>query len=388
MAFTYTKVDEAIAAIQSEAFHVAIIDLKLRDGDARQQRVDEFEGYRLVMELERYGWLKKMVICVVSHWSDIAQLKPFMRRSPIEMDKARRSLSSGVEVNDVLYFSKNEYQAERLWERIHEELVKKGLYTSSLLQQLDILEVLAHRMSRNMIDHIESESEHSKLAKEDEWLREFYDHNGEAGLQARLKREIADLLMRWAEEVKAEDITLYQIGSGFSKATVVKAHRMVNKRWELPVIIKMGYHREIENEREAYKKLVRRFVLRVPPAENGASTFCWRHRFTILCMRALALRKPITISALKNSKCKWKTLAKNCSLWYQAKYQRKTYGYEYMDYLHCYLPRFKGAIEHLQKQREAGGETFWNRERICFPAIEGDFSQSAIAPRTTRTACQ
>lgn len=376
---TFDNVEEALAAMRSEVFHVAIVDLQLnKASSATRKRVDEFEGYQLVNAIVQSGWLRNMVVCVVSHWSDIAQLEPFKRRSSIEIDTARRSIASGVEVDNIFYFTKNEYSAEQLWQRIHDELIRKGIYTEHLPQQRDILEVLAHRMTRNMIEHIESSSEHSKLAPEDEWLRDFYYHHGESGLQIRLRMEISDLLMRWAQEVQADDIQLYQIGSGLSKATVVKATRMVNNIWELPVIIKMGYHREIRGEREAYKKLVRRFVLRVPPAENGSSTFLLAAQIYDFVHEGISFDDAYINLPIEDLENLIEDLAKNCGLWYQAKYQKKAYAQEYKDYLHCHLPRFKKPIETLQNCSEAGGQIFWEKERICFPDIDGDFANPLI----------
>lgn len=379
LAFTYDKVDEALEALHTEPFHLVIVDLQLNANDPEEKRVDEFEGYRLITQLEKYGWLDKMVICVVSFWSDIARLAPFLRRSVIEIDTARRSLASGVEIDGVIYFSKNEFQNDKFWNRVQRELVKKGLWTERVPQQREILEVLTQRMSRNMIEHIESTAEHSKLASEDEWLKLFYNHYGEKGIQNRIRMEIADLLMRWMEEVKAEDIDLSRVGSGFSKATVIKAHRMLKDGWELPVIIKMGYHREIENERAAYNNVVRRSVLRVPPAQDGPRTFLLSAQIYDFVHEGRSFDEEYhQADKIEDLEKLIEDLAKNCGNWYGRKYQKVAHASEYMSYLHAYLPRFEAPIKHLQEQTEAGGEIFWERPRIHFPMIHSEFANPLL----------
>jgi hypothetical protein len=372
-AWVVKTVEEALAALQAEPFHVVIIDLQLKSSDIAKQNVAEFEGYRLVTKLAEYGWLKKMVVCVVSGWSDIRRLESFQHRSAIEMDTARLSFAYGIEVAEVIYFSKDQYQHEVFWKRIKEELLKKGLYTEHLPKQSDILEILAHRMTRNMIEHIESTSEHSRLAPQDEWLRDFYHHKGEEGLRWRLKMELSDLLMRWSR--KAEGLKLYSIGSGLSKATVVIAVRKGIAMWQNPVIIKMGYHREIDAERNAYTEFVQGSLKRVPYAQNGPRTFLLDAQIYEFVDEGKSFEEiyrdsTVSIEALENL---IDDLFQNCDNWYQASRQHIASAAEYMSYLHCYPKRFQQPLEILQARDEAQGQVFWAVDTICFPSISADF---------------
>jgi CheY-like chemotaxis protein len=368
-----TTVDAAIALLQEVPFHVVIIDLQLKTTEMPKQSLNEFEGYRLVRTLRDYGWLDKMVVCVVSGWSDIRRLENFQHKSAIEMDTARLSFSYGIEVADVIYFSKDQYQHEVFWKRIKAELNKKELFTEHLPQQRDIIDILAHRMTRNMIEHIESNSDHSRLAKEDEWLRDFYINKGEEGLNLRLKLEISDLLMRWSR--KAEGLKLSAIGSGFSKASVIKASRKARTMWQLPVIIKMAYHREIAGERNAYNETVHGSLKRVPHAQDGPRTFLLDAQIYDFVDEGKSFEEVyhqgnISVDELESLV---DDLFKNCENWYQASYQHMAKADEYMRYLHCYPKRFQYPLEILETLEESEGEVFWDVETICFPSISAEF---------------
>lgn len=259
-------IDFALKYVKENYVQLAIIDLDLsrakKHGDTPSNKDDE--GKQLIQMIVKNKWLDKMVVCVVSHWSDIGRLEAFKLQGVFGIDQMRPNLASGIEVDGIIYFSKNEYDPTAFWERIEKELRSKDLLTGLNTDEEIIIDMLSARMTRNLIEHIESKSEHSRLSDHDEWIKEvFDDEEGIGTLSTRLQSEIKNLLLLSVNK-NSEDFDLRRIGHGFSKASVVRVSSLLHGKWTNEVIIKSGYHREIANEWKAYEGYVGPLITRRP----------------------------------------------------------------------------------------------------------------------------
>lgn len=367
-------IDIALNHVTQNYVQLAIIDLDLSRAKKYQQvpSTNREEGWQLVNTIRQNGWLNKMVVCVVSHWSDISGLSAFTGKGVFSIDQMRPNLASGVEVQGVIYFSKNEYQPQEFWQRIHAELHRKQLMSNLKIEDGRIVNMLAVRMTRNLIEHIESRAEHSQLDNQDVWIRSIYENQGLDTLNSRIESEIENLLLLSVNRNSTE-IDLRRIGNGFSKASVVRVSSLLINNWTNEVIIKLGYHREIDNEWEAYNDFVEPFIVRRPTAQFGPKT---------------PMLSSIVYTYVGDSEsfediyknCEQEELnlvledlfKKACEPWYRANQQSKIDASQYMQYLHCYPERFLKPLHALEQSTEAQGANL-HESTIRFPNIDEDF---------------
>lgn len=366
-------IDFALKYVKENYVQLAIIDLDLsrakKHGDTPSNKDDE--GKQLIQMIVKNKWLDKMVVCVVSHWSDIGRLEAFKLQGVFGIDQMRPNLASGIEVDGIIYFSKNEYDPTAFWERIEKELRSKDLLTGLNTDEEIIIDMLSARMTRNLIEHIESKSEHSRLSDHDEWIKEvFDDEEGIGTLSTRLQSEIKNLLLLSVNK-NSEDFDLRRIGHGFSKASVVRVSSLLHGKWTNEVIIKSGYHREIANEWKAYEGYVGPLITRRPPAKFGPKTPILSsivydyvgdaHSFESCYKRySQADIEKILEDLFKVA----------CDSWYSVPTKEgRLNAHQYMDYLHCYPERFKRPLQSLEQAPEGQGSNLQG-ETITFAGID------------------
>jgi CheY-like chemotaxis protein len=368
-------IDEALRLLKENYFQLAIIDLDLsRSKNAVHTTSDNYdEGWQLVNAIMQNGWLDKMVVCVVSHWSEIRRMAAFANHTIFGFDQLRPDLALGVVVNNVIYFSKNEYQPAAFWQRIEKELQQKELISHLCIRDGRIVNLLSIRMTRNLIDHIESESEHSRLDAQDLWLQELYERHGVDRLNERLDNEIENLLLLSVRQ-HSEDIDLRRIGSGFSKASVVRVSSLLKKRWTNEVIIKMGYHREIQSEWQAYDHYVAPHITRCPPAQLGPKTPILSSIIYDYVGDAQSFETVYKTYKQQDIENILEDLFKvACDPWYSERVeQQRLDARQYIEYLHCHPGRFIKPLQELEKAPEAQGGNLQGT-RIQFPTIAEDF---------------
>jgi len=139
-------IDIAVKHIKENYVQLAIIDLDLSRAKKYGQNrpSDREQGWQLVQMISQNLWLKNMVVCVVSHWSDISGLEEFNKRGIFGITRMRPNLASGVEVNGVIYFSKNEYTPKDFWERIERNCRKKNSSRNCTPMNESLLKCLQH----------------------------------------------------------------------------------------------------------------------------------------------------------------------------------------------------------------------------------------------------
>jgi|GEM_PF-4101928 len=340
--------DEALRLMQACYYHLVILET--------QENI-------LPRIIDENKWFKYTVVCVCSEKVLVYESLAYWLR-----DKQ----ATGISLDNVLYFSKGDYFPEKFWERIEQELQNKKLVGQLSLEKEEAIETLSYQMTNNLIDHIQSTRDSSKLYEHDTWVRDFYETEGYEPLRIRVEYEIYDLLRRCINVGKIKTIQLISINGGLSKAAVIGVTPMIGEKWGKSSILKIGYHKEIQDERDAYDNHVKYIMERAPKAEIGPRTPLLSsilydfveegHSFGEIYRRPYVSNAEI--ETLLDDLFK-----KSYSEWFRNPVDSTVTAREYMDYLKCDANRLYDAIRHIEQQPELQNYNLWGVDYIRLPDV-------------------
>ena len=243
------NVDEALELMQRCYYHIVIL---------------ETQENEIPKTIYHNQWFEYMVVCVCSERVMAYESFTYWLSD---------NRATGMSLDNVLYFSKGDYYPSKFWERIQSELIQKGLYGRLTIDRTEYIEDLSYQMTNNLIEHIESSRPHNRLHEQDTWVKSLYvDNNDYEALRQRVEYEIYDLLRRCINAPKVKTIQLVAINGGLSKAAVLGITPKIEGRWTKTYILKLGYHKEIQDESDAYDNHVRFNLERGPKADTGPKT--------------------------------------------------------------------------------------------------------------------
>lgn len=344
-----SSVEEAMDLLQSCYFHIVIMDA----------------GYdKLHKTIYQNKWFDYTVVCVCSE-------KMADYDDPIFFISNEQA--TGIILNDVLYIPKEEYFPSRFWGRIHSELLRKKLVGLLDIEQEECINTLSYQMTNNLIEHIESESDRTRLHGQHIWVKDFYGNRGYEALRKRVEYEIYDLLRRCINVTKIKTIRLMSINGGLSKAAVIGITPKIEDKWSKTYILKLGYHKEIINERDAYDNHVKFILERGPKADNGPETpllssimydFVENGRSFGDVYQDMTYVKTEEIETLLDDL--FKGVYRE---WFRNPVDGRVEAEDYIDYLNCRIGRLHGPIRHIEAQPELRNYRLWGVDRIRLPGI-------------------
>lgn len=344
-----SSVDEALDLLQACYFHIVIMDA----------------GYdRLHRTIYQNKWFGYTVVCVCSE-----KLNDY--DDPIFFISGEQE--TGIILNDVLYISKSDYFPGKFWGRIHSELIKKGLLGLLEIEQEEHIGTLSYLMTNNMIEHIESESVRTRLHGHHSWVAGFYKRRGYEALRKRVEYEIYDLLRRCINVAKIKTIRLMSINGGLSKAAVIGITPKIEGKWSKTYILKLGYHKEIINERDAYDNHVKFILERGPKADTGPETpllssimydFVENGRSFGEVYKDMTYVKTEEIEGLLDD-----LFLNVYREWFRNPVDGRVEADDYIGYLNCRINRLIEPIKYIESQPELRGYSLWGVDRIRLPGI-------------------
>ncbi|MEO1289082.1 MAG: phosphotransferase, partial [Chloroflexota bacterium] len=286
-----------------------------------------------------------------------------------------------IRMNEILLSSKRKFYPTEFWQRIERELIEKELIGRLYIERPDFITDLSYQMTNNLIEHIEASNIHNELNSQDQWIKSYYESQDEKSryeaLRSRVEYEIFDLLRRCVKGYNIDAIQLSPIVSGLSKAAVIGITPKINGRTALPLVLKLGYHKEIAQEAYAYENHVQFMLQRIPKAVEGPSTPL------LSSMIYTKVEKGKSFGEVYQDEYLFPTykvealledLFRNtCHKWFSASKEAMVEAVDYMGYLNCQLKRFIDPIEHLQKQPMMHGYYLWS-DNFRLPTIDRLFA--------------
>ncbi|MGJ3239415.1 MAG: lipopolysaccharide kinase InaA family protein [Anaerolineae bacterium] len=314
--------------------------------------------------IEEYKWSKHMVVCVCSERVGLFGNQIFWLS---DLD------ATGKVMERVLYFSKKKYFPKAFIDRIQSELEAKRLIGKLKFATNGAVEHLSYRMANNLIDHIQSTNPATALQPQDAWIKIFYEEHDYEALRQRIEYEIYDLLRRCIQVDKIDTITLISIDNGLSKAAVIGVMPNVGGIWSRTYILKVGYHKEIENERRAYDNHVNFLLSNMPNAKQGPSTpllSSIMYDFIEHTASFSEFYKDLNQISLQQIEELLDNLFKKVYLqWFSHPIAGHVRASNYMDYLNCYVNRFIDPIQYLESTPDLQGYRLWGVDRFRLPGI-------------------
>lgn len=334
-----SSLDEAINSINESYYHAVVTDVRLLPDPANR------DGSELRQEIRRRNW-PRMVCVVVSQITEIAEMiDRYMRTVGYDFDELNLRCQEGLEAEGTLYFSKHNFDKAVFLKKVQARIDNLGVNFQLAINPLHMFDDLVHKICNDIRERMSSSG-----VELHPWLR----HLGDVQLRQRVSDELFDLLAQLFS--RNNEIFLQQMTQGLGRASVVTV--VPARPREDAVVVKLGYHLDIDRERERYQQHVQpKLQCYAHLHETKGTPLLSGIRYTLLggfnTMLSLG-------EVFQDFKVPVETIQHvlvhlfqtNCNLWYGEASFWGYYHFEqnYPAFLHCPPDKVRSALQHLRSR--------------------------------------
>lgn len=332
-----SSLDEAVRSINQSYYHAVVTDVMLMPGSTDRH------GFELRQEIKQRNWPHAICV-VVSQITEIAEMiEKYMSAVGYDFDELNLRCQEGLEVEGTLYFSKHNFDESVFLEKVQARIDNLGVNFKLAINPSRNFDDLADKICNDIRERMDSSG--TELHP---WLR----HLDDAQLRQRVSDELYDLFAQLFS--RNDEIYLKPMIQGLGRASVVTVEPVQPQEdW---VVIKVGYHLDIERELQRYQTHVLPLLRRYAHLQDTKSTpLLSGIRYTLLggfdAIRSFeAVFDDINVATATIEQLLVHLFEINCNLWYNNVQARRYYQFnqKYPTFLHCPPDKVRAALQHVR----------------------------------------